>query len=410
MFYLTKSEMRKNFFTHLSMLLIALLLSTSLLKAQEEKDKKPEGYKFTIEKQIKTTSVKNQYKSGTCWSFSTLAFIESELMRMGKGEFDLSDMFSVRHAYAEKAEKFVRMHGSINFGGGGASHDVIDMIRKYGIVPEEAYTGLNYGETKHDHGEVDAVLKAYIKAVADENNKKLTTAWLAGFNGILDAYYGKLPETFTYKGKTYTPLTFAKELAINPEDYIEFSSYTHHPFYSKFILEVPDNWAWGEMYNLPLDEMMKIIDNAINSGYTLAWGADVSEKGFSWKNGVAVIPDEEKPDLQGSERDKWEKLTEREKAAQLYTFDKPVKEKIITQEMRQKAFDNYQTTDDHGMEICGIAKDQNGNKFYIVKNSWSTDGKYEGYFYASEAFVRYKTMNIMIHKDATPKDILKKLK
>ena len=410
MFYLTKSEMRKNFFTNLSMLLIALLLSSSLLKAQEEKDKKPEGYKFTIEKQIKTTSVKNQYKSGTCWSFSTLAFIESELMRMGKGEYDLSDMFSVRHAYADKAEKFVRMHGSINFGGGGAAHDVIDMIRKYGIVPEEAYTGLNYGETKHDHGEVDAVLKAYVKAIADENNKKLTKAWLAGFNGILDAYYGKLPETFTYKGKSYTPLTFAKELAFNTEDYIEFTSFTHHPFYSKFILEVPDNWAWGEMYNLPLDEMMKVLDNALNNGYTVAWGADVSEKGFSWKNGIAVVPDEEKPDLQGSERDKWEKLTEREKAAQLYTFDKPVKEKAITQEMRQHAFDNYQTTDDHGMEICGIAKDQNGNKFYLVKNSWSTEGKYEGYFYASEAFVKYKTMDIMIHKDATPKDIMKKLK
>lgn len=400
--------MRKNFFTILSMLMISLVLSTSILNAQE--DKKPEGYKFTIEKQIKTTSVKNQYKSGTCWSFSTLAFIESELIRMGKGEYDLSDMFCVRHAYADKAEKFVRMHGSINFGGGGAAHDVTDMIRKYGIVPEEAYTGLNYGDTKHDHGEVDAVLKAYIKAIADDNNKKLTTAWLTGFNGILDAYYGKLPENFTYKGKTYTPQSFAKELGINPDDYIEFSSYTHHPFYSKFIIEVPDNWAWGEVINVPMDEMMKVIDNAINNGYTIAWGADVSEKGFSWKNGVAVVPDEEKPELQGSERDKWEKLTERERAAQLYTFDKPVKEKLITQEMRQQAFDNYQTTDDHGMQICGIAKDQNGNKYYIIKNSWSAEGKYEGYFYASEAFVKYKTMDIMIHKDAAPKDIMKKLK
>lgn len=400
--------MRKNFFTILGMLIISLVLASSNLKAQEEK--KPEGYKFTVEKQIKTTSVKNQYKSGTCWSFSTLAFIESELIRMGKGEYDLSDMFCVRHAYSDKAEKFVRMHGSINFGGGGAAHDVTDMIRKYGIVPEEAYSGLNYGESKHDHGEVDAVLKAYIKAVADDNNKKLTTAWLTGFNGILDAYLGKLPENFTYKGKTYTPQSFAKELGINADDYIEFTSFTHHPFYSKFILEVPDNWAWGEMYNLPLDEMMKTIDNAINNGYTVAWGADVSEKGFSWKNGVAVVPDEEKPDLQGSERDKWEKLTEREKAAQLYTFEKPVKEKVITQEMRQLAFDNFQTTDDHGMQICGIAKDQNGNKYYIIKNSWSNEGKYDGYFYASEAFVKFKTMDIMIHKDAAPKDIMKKLK
>jgi bleomycin hydrolase len=398
--------MRKNFFTIFSLLMISLVLSTSILNAQE--DKKPEGYKFTIEKQIKTTSVKNQYKSGTCWSFSTLAFIESELIRMGKGEHDLSDMYFVRHSYNDKAEKFVRMHGTINFGGGGASHDVIDVILKHGIVPEEAYSGLNCGENKHDHGEMDAVLKAYIKAIADDNNKKLSIAWLKGFNGILDAYLGKLPENFTYKGKTYTAQSFAKELGITSDDYIEFSSFTHHPFYSKFILEVPDNWAWGVSYNLPMDEMMKVLDNALNNGFSVAWGADVSEKGFSWKNGVAIVPDEEKQDLQGSERDKWEKLTEKEKAAQLYTFDKPIKEKMITQEMRQQAFDNYQTTDDHGMQICGIAKDQNGNKFYLVKNSWSTEGKYEGYFYASEAFVKYKTMNIMIHKDAAPKDIMKK--
>ncbi len=402
--------MRKNLLKKLSLAFLCFLFATTILNAQDEKDKKSEAYKFTIEKQIKTTPVKNQNKSGTCWSFSTIALLESELIRMGKGEFDLSDMFCVRHAYADKAEKYVRMHGSINFGGGGAAHDVTDMIRKYGIVPEEAYTGLNYGETKHNHGEIDAVLKAYIKAIANDDNKKLTTAWLNGFNGILDAYYGKLPENFTYKGKSYTPQSFAKELGINPDDYIEFSSYTHHPFYSKFIIEVPDNWAWGEVYNVPVNELIVIIDNAINNGYTVAWGTDVSEKGFSWKNGVAIVPDEEKPDLQGSERDKWEKLTEKEKAAQLYTFDKPIKEKVITQEMRQTAFDNYQTTDDHGLQICGIAKDQNGNKFYLVKNSWSAEGKYDGYFYASEAFVKYKTMDIMIHKDATPKDILKKIK
>ncbi|MCX6231959.1 MAG: aminopeptidase [Bacteroidetes bacterium] len=400
----------KNFLLKSGILFLCILLLTTVLKAQDDKEKKADAYTFTIEKQIKATSVKNQYKSGTCWSFSTFSFIESELIRMGKGELDLSDMFCVRHAYADKAEKFVRMHGTISFGSGGAAHDVPNMIKKYGIVPEEIYAGLNYGETKHDHGELDAVLKAYVKAVADDNNKKLTTAWLAGFNGILDAYFGKLPETFTYNGKSYTPLTYAKELCINPDDYIEFSSYTHHPFYSKFIIEVPDNWAWGEVYNVPMNDMIAIIDNAINNGYGVAWGADVSEKGFSWKNGIAVVPDENKPDLQGSERDKWEKLSEREKAAQLYTFDKPVKEKVITQEMRQIAFDNYQTTDDHGMQICGIAKDQNGNKFYLIKNSWSTDGKYNGYFYASEAFVKYKTMDIMIHKDATPKEIAKKIK
>jgi bleomycin hydrolase len=276
------------------------------------------------------------------------------------------------------------------------------------MVPEEAYPGLNYGEKLHNHSELDKVLKEYIKVIADDNNKKISTAWFNGFNGILDAYLGKLPETFTYKGKTYTPRSFADELGIKPENYVEFSSYTHHPFYTKFIIEVPDNWAWGEVNNLPLDDLMKVIDNSIENGYTVAWGADVSERGFSWKNGVAIVPDEEKPDLTGTEKDKWEKLTEREKQTQLYTFDKPIKEKLITQEMRQIGFDNYTTTDDHGMQICGIAHDQAGNKYYIVKNSWGFENKFQGFFYASEAFVRYKTMDIMVNKEAVPKEIRKK--
>ncbi len=391
-----------------SFILIAVFAYSVSSYAQDTTAKKPEGYKFKVDKQLATTSCKNQASSGTCWSFSTIAFFESELIRMGKGEYDLSDMFCVRHAYADKAEKFVRMHGAIGFGGGGAAHDVIDVITKYGMVPEEVYQGLNYGEKLHKHGELDAVLKAYIKVIADDNNKSISTAWLAGFNGILDAYLGKLPETFTYKGKTFTPKSFGEELGLKAENYVEFSSYTHHPFYTKFIIEVPDNWAWGEVHNVPLDEMMKVIDNSIENGYTVAWGADVSEKGFSWRNGVAVVPDEDKADLTGSEREKWEKLSERERQAQLYTFDKPVKEKVITQQMRQFAFDTYTTTDDHGMQICGIAHDQYGNKYYIIKNSWGFENKYQGFFYASEAFVRFKTMDIMVHKDAVPKDIKKK--
>ncbi|MEI6822279.1 MAG: C1 family peptidase [Bacteroidota bacterium] len=391
-----------------SFILVASFAISTMTYAQDTTSKKPEGYKFKDDKRIKTTSCKNQASSGTCWSFSTIAFFESELIRMGKGEYDLADMFCVRHAYADKAEKFVRMHGTINFGGGGAAHDVLDVIKKYGMVPEEAYGGLNYGEKLHNHAELDAVLKAYIKVIADDNNKKISTAWLKGFNGILDAYLGKLPETFTYKGKTYTPRSFGDELGLKAENYVEFSSYTHHPFYTKFAIEVPDNWAWGEVNNLPLDEMMKVIDNSIDNGYTVAWGADVSEKGFSWRNGVAIVPDEDKSDLQGTERDKWEKLTEREKQAQLYTFDKPIKEKVITQEMRQVGFDNYTTTDDHGMEICGIAHDQAGNKYYIIKNSWGFENKFQGFFYASESFVRFKTMDIMVNKEAVPKDIRKK--
>ncbi len=369
-------------------------------------DKK--GYEFTTVKEVPYTSVKNQNKSGTCWSFSTLAFIESELLRTGKGEYDLSEMFVVRNAYFDKFEKYVRFHGSMNFGAGGAAHDIPNMIKKYGIVPEDVYTGLQYGENNHVHDELDKMMEAMGKVVA--NSKKPTTAWTKAVNGVLDAYLGPLPQEFTYKGVKYNPKSFAQSLGLNWDDYIEIGSFTHHPFYSKFVLEVPDNWAFDEIYNVPLDEMMKVIDDAINAGYSIAWGADVSEKGFSWRNAVAIIPDEEKPNLQGSEQEKWEKMTEKEKAAQLYSFDAPVKEKVITQEIRQKGFDNFETTDDHGMQIVGIAKDQNGAKYYIVKNSWGTDHVKKGIFYASESFVRAKTMDILINKNCLSSDMKKKLK
>jgi bleomycin hydrolase len=301
------------------------------------------------------------------------------------------------------------MHGTINIGAGGAFHDVFNVIKNYGIVPEEVYPGLNYGEDNHVHGELDAVLKAFVDAIKENPNKKLSTAWKRAINAILDEYLGKEPEKFTYKGVEYTSQSFAKFLGINTDDYINITSYTHHPFYTQFILEIPDNWAWGTSYNLPLDEMMQVIDNAINNGFTVCWGADVSEKGFKWSKGIAVVPAEDRPDLDGLERSRWEKLTQKEKDNLLYSLDKPMPEKNITQEIRQIAFDNYQTTDDHGMLISGIAKDQNGTKYYYVKNSWNTTNDYNGFFYASEAYVRYKTMNIVVHKDAIPKDIRKKL-
>jgi len=377
--------------------------------AQDETEKTDEGYKITLQKEIKVSSVKDQYRAGTCWSYSGLAFIEAELLRMGKPETDLAELYIVRKAYESKAEKYIRMHGNINFGGGGAFHDVFNVIRDFGIVPEEAYKGLNYGEDNHVHGELDAVLKAYVDAVKENGNKKLTTAWLNGFKGILDAYLGEDPEEFTYNGNKYTPRSYANELGINTDDYVNITSYTHHPFYKPFILEIPDNWAWGLSYNVPLDEMIEIMDNAINNGFTVCWGADVSEKGFKWSKGIAVVPEEDRPDLDGLERDKWEKLSKKEKEELLYTLDNPVPEKVITQELRQIAFDNYQTTDDHGMLICGIATDQNGTKYYYVKNSWNTANIYEGYFYASESFVKYKTMNIVVHKDALPKETKKNL-
>lgn len=390
-----------------TLFLFSFFLQTNY--AQEE-TKEKEGYQFTMIKEIPATSVKNQYRSGTCWSFSSLGFIESELLRMGKGEYDLSEMFVVRKTYEEKAIKYIRFQGGLNFSGGGAFHDALHVIKEYGMMPEEVYDGKEIGEENHIHGELDAVTKAYVEAVLKNKNKKLTPVWYKGFQGILDAYLGECPETFTYHDKEYTPQSFAEELGLKVDDYIEIGSYTHHPFYEKFILEVPDNWMLDQIYNIPMNEMMEVIDFAIENGYTIGWGSDISEKGFSWKNGVAIVPDEEVEDLSGTEKEKWEKLTDKEKKAALYSFTEPVKEKTITQEMRQLEFDNYSTTDDHGIQITGIAEDQNGNRFYKVKNSWGiADHIYDGYFYASKPFVQLKTIDIVVHKDGIPKHILKNL-
>lgn len=392
------------------LVIIGFLLTSHSTMAQEEKENSKEAYRFTEKTTLPATSVKNQYRSGTCWSFSGLSFIESELLRMGKGEYDLSEMFVVRNTYAEKAKKYVRFHGEFNFGGGGAFHDVTHVIKNYGMVPEEAYKGLLEGEDNHIHGELDAITQSYVETVIKNRNKKLSTAWFKGYEGILDAYLGDYPENFTYNGKAYTPQSFANELGINPDDYIELSSYSHHPFYEKFIIEIPDNWLLDYVYNLPLNEMMEVIDHALENGYTVAWGSDVSEKGFSWKNGVAIVPDEELTDLDGTEKEKWEKLTAQEKKDALYSFEGPIKEKTITQELRQVEFDNYLSTDDHGMHITGSATDQDGNRYYKVKNSWGASKHiYDGYFYASKAFVELKTIDIMIHKNALPKTIKEKL-
>lgn len=395
--------MRKLFF---AMGVLAGSLCAQPILAQQD-ESKPEGYIFTSLKEIATTPVKNQFRSGTCWSFSGIGFLESELLRIGKPAIDLSPMFIVRTAYAEKAEKYVRMHGSLNFAGGGAFYDVAAMIKKYGIVPMEVYQGLNYGEENHVHGELDALTKAYVDALIKNPNRKLSSAWLKGFNGILDAYFGELPGSFTHNGKTYNPKSFAQSLGLNIDDYVYISSYTHHPFYSRFIIEVPDNWALAEVMNVPLDDFERIFDNAIDNGFPIAWASDVSDNGFSWKDGIAIVPDTESEELAGSDMARWTRMTPKEKSQK--AFEKPGRELKITQEMRQREFDSYQTTDDHGMVLVGKAKDQVGNIYYKVKNSWGTDGKYNGYFYASKPFVLYKTISIMIHKDAIPKDIRKKL-
>ncbi|MDO4462542.1 MAG: C1 family peptidase [Bacteroidia bacterium] len=392
-----------------SLVAMAMVASTALgANAQEEK-KAEEGYTFTHTIDIPTTSVKDQFRSGTCWSFSTVSFLESEMMRLGKDSIDLSDMYAVAVCYRGKGERAVRLHTSCEFGAGGAAHDLLWVLKNYGMVPEEAYKGLNYGLSQHNHGELDRVAKGFINSLAgDPNTKSLTTAWKKAYAGILDAYLGELPTEFTFNGKTYTPRTFADQVVgLNPDDYVCLSSYTHHPFYGKFILEVPDNWLCGEVYNVPLEDLMRITDNALKNGYSIAWGSDVSEKGFSYYNGVAVVPETNEDNLEGTELSRWQKLSKGDR--QSYGLKSPVKEKTITQEMRQEAFDNYETTDDHGMHIVGMAKDQNGTEYYVVKNSWNVGNPYKGYLYVSKAFYAYKTMDIMIHKNAIPSDLKKKL-
>ncbi|RLD88837.1 MAG: aminopeptidase [Bacteroidetes bacterium] len=391
----------------LSWLLIATFMFNLSVFAQEEKKEEKKGYQFTDKIIVPHTSVKNQYRSGTCWSFSGVGFVEAELMRLQGKEYDLSEMFIVNHTYRDRATKYVRLGGKLNFGAGAEFTDVFRVIREYGMVPDTVYPGLNYGEKKHVHGEMDAVLQSYVDAVVKNKNRKLTPVWHDGFDKVVDTYLGELPTTFTYEGKEYTPESFRDMTGINPDDYVAFTSYTHHPFYKPFALAISDNWLWADWMNIPMEDMMAIIDNALENGYTVAWGADVSDKGFSWKKGVAVIPDEERPDLSGTDRANWEKLTAKEKRAALYGFDKPIKEKVITQEMRQKEYNDYEVTDDHGMQIVGIAYDQNGDKFYKIKNSWGTDQVYKGYFYASVSFVELQTIGITVHKKAIPKKIAK---
>jgi len=286
-------------------LLLAFIFvsSTAIAQDKEEKKEEKEGYKFTDVVTVPTTSVKNQYRSGTCWSFSGISFVESELLRTTGKEYDLSEMFVVYHTYSDKAEKYVRMHGNLTFGAGAEQTDVFRVIRKYGMVPESVYSGLKYGEEKHTHGEFDEVLQAYVDAIVKNKNRKLTPVWHEGFDRILDTYLGELPETFTYEGKEYTPESFAESTGFNPDDYIEITSYMKRPYYKEFVIEIPDNWLWAPIWNVHLDEMMAVIDNALENGYTVGWGADVSDKGFSWKKGVAIIPDETKPDLSGTEKE-----------------------------------------------------------------------------------------------------------
>ncbi|UKJ09088.1 aminopeptidase C [Solitalea lacus] len=354
------------------------------------------AFVFTPVVNIEATSVKDQGSSGTCWSYSTNSFLESEMIRMGKKPVDIAEIFTARNAYIEKGVNYVRMHGAISLGDGGACHDVVNMYAKYGALPQDVYTGLNYGTKKNKFSEMGELTKAILEAVVKNPNGELTPNWKKAYTAVIDSYLGQVPETFTYEGKTYTPQSFAKErVGLNPKDYVELSSFTTNPYYEKMTLMVPDNWSLDQIYNVKMDDIITIIDNAIKKGFTVAWATDVSEKSFSWKNGVAFVPEK-----------KYDEMSPEEKAAM---FNGPKPEMNITEELRQQAFDNYSTTDDHGMQITGIAKDQNGKEYYIVKNSWGESNDYKGYLYVTKNFVKYKTTAFLLHKDGIPADFKKKL-
>lgn len=392
-------------------LALAVCATAAAVPADSVATDSVKGFQFKDIHTVKTTSVKDQNKSGTCWCFSGTSFFEDEIMRLGGDSLDLSEMFTVYNCYKDKADRYVRYYGQTNFAPGGSLIDVAYVWDRYGAMPETAYNGLGYGEDKHVHGELDGILDAMLKVIVKKPNKKISTAWRNALEGVLDAYLGVIPATFTYNGKTYTPKSFAESLPVKPADYVALSSFTHHPFYSDFVLEVPDNWLSGRYINLPLDELKAVVDNALANGYPVAWAADVSEGGFKWKEGVALMPKgKDEGDMDGTELSRWVKLSDKERLEDKYKFDGPVEEITVTQEMRQDMFDSQETTDDHGMEIVGIAEDQIGNRYYKVKNSWDTNQVYGGFIYVSEPFFLAKTMGIYLHKDAVPAKIAKKIK
>lgn len=355
-----------------------------------------EGFQFTTVIDVETTPVENQGASGTCWSYSTNSFLESEMAKTGKQPVHLSKIYTARCAYMEKAINYVRMHGAVSWGEGGESHDVINMYKKYGTMPESVYTGLNYGTKINNFGEMSAILKGMLDAIVKNKSGQLTPSWKKAFSNVLDAYFGPEPKTFEYKGNTYTPKSFAKDVVgVNPDNYVEFISVIDEPYWKKAMMMVPDNWAFQWDWNIPMEDITTIIDNALKNGYSVAWGTDVSESYFSWKNGIAYVP--AKP---------VKNMTTNEKNA-LFTGPRP--EMTITPELRQQAFDNYKTTDDHGMQITGIAKDQNGKEWYIIKNSWGTNNDYKGYLYVTKDYVKYKTTSFLVNKNGVPENIKQKI-
>lgn len=359
-------------------------------------DSSKSKFKFTEIIALANSSVKNQASSGTCWSYSTNSFLESEMVKAGRTPVELSPLFSARNIYNDKAETYIKMQGNSSLGDGGECHDVINMYAKYGAMPQSLYTGLHYGFSKNKFAEMQGVLKAMLEVYVKNPNGKLSPNWKEAYNAVLDSYLGKVPATFQWEGKQYTPKTFAKEVVgLNPDNYVEFLCYGDKPYYQKTMMMVSDNWAMQEAYNVKMNDITGIIDNALKNGYTIAWATDVSEKSFSWKNGVAYVPEKDYDDMTDDEKKKM--------------FDGPQPERVITPEIRQQGIDNYTTTDDHGMHIVGTAKDQTGRDYYVVKNSWGTTNDYKGYLYVTKAYVQYKTTAFLLNKNAVPQDLRNKM-
>jgi aminopeptidase C len=390
---------------------LVALVALSASAAKKKPAKNPNKPVFTVVKEIPITSVKDQNRSGTCWDYSTLSFFEAEILKKTGKSYDLCESFVANKTYMERAIQVVRYHGDCQFAQGGSAEDVLATMKTHGIVPEGAmpFPGSLYGDSLNNFNEFFSVLEPYVAAVSKSNAKKLSKAWKNGLQGILDAYLGKCPEKFTFEGKTYTPQEFMKSLGINLDDYVSITSYTHHPFYTAFAVEVQDNWRFPLSYNVPMDEMMQIIDNAVAEGYTVAWGGDVSEDGFT-RDGLAYAVDSKKAQsLAGSDMARWLKLAPTKKRSIIDSLGVNVPEVVPTQEMRQERFDNWELTDDHGMHIYGVAKDQNGKEYYMVKNSWGETGKYKGTWYMTKSFIAANTMDFLINKNAIPAEIRKKL-
>lgn len=385
-----------------------LALTFFTIQAQDTLTNRPgSSYEFKSIYNAEATGVQDQCRTGTCWSYSTLSFLESELLRTGKGSHNLSEMYIVRCAYIERAITYIRMNGKHQFDQGGEFHDIQAIVKKYGILPEEVYKGLNYGEEKHNHNEMVAMLQGMLDKLKDNPQGKLTPSWIPAVTAVVDAYLGAVPEKFTYRGKEYTPQSFAASLDLNMDDYVVITSFTHHDYYKPFAIEVPDNWAMASAYNVTLDELISTMNHSLEKGFTLGWAADVSEKGFSFYDGLGIVPENDTMVKQKSRDNKF--FNDAGGARAGYGFSHPITEKQITAMNRQQAFDEQTTTDDHGMHITGLVKDQNGQNYYVVKNSWGTANYLKGYLYVSENYARYKTIAVIMHKDALSKELKKKL-